>query len=110
MATQTNGEPRHHTQKMQNRLQETIDHLRSDIGKIDEPQLKSMFETSAEVLTGLNEARGGYRARVGRRSDRHRADIFARHDLARHIAVRRNAADIRGGRDRLRPPGILRPP
>ena len=35
---------------MQERLQETIDHLRQDIVKVDEPQLKAMFETSAEVL------------------------------------------------------------
>jgi len=31
--------------KMQHRLQETIDHLRGDIEKVDEPQLKAMFET-----------------------------------------------------------------
>ena len=54
MATaQSERDPRHHTQKMQRRLQETMDHLRDDIGKVDEPQLKAMFETSAEVLTGL---------------------------------------------------------
>ena len=41
---------------MQTRLQETIDHLRHDIGRVDEPQLKAMFETSAEVLTGLKKA------------------------------------------------------
>jgi uncharacterized membrane-anchored protein YhcB (DUF1043 family) len=48
--------PRHHTQQMQVRLRETIDHLRKDIDKVDEPQLKAMFETSAEVLTGLTKA------------------------------------------------------
>lgn len=48
--------PRHHTQNMQRRLQETIDHLRSDIDKVDEPQLRAMFETAAEVLTGLIKA------------------------------------------------------
>ncbi|WP_046869103.1 hypothetical protein [Microvirga massiliensis] len=48
--------PRHHTQNMQQRLQELIDHLRQDIATIDEPQLKAMFETSAEVLTGLVKA------------------------------------------------------
>jgi hypothetical protein len=29
---------------------ETITHLREDIGKVEEPQLRAMFETSAEVL------------------------------------------------------------
>jgi archaellum component FlaG (FlaF/FlaG flagellin family) len=47
---------RHHTQKMQKRLQETMDHLRRDIEIIDDPKLKAMFETSAEVLGGLVKA------------------------------------------------------
>jgi hypothetical protein len=45
MANAADRDPRHHTQKMQHRLQETIDHLRGDIEKVDEPQLKAMFET-----------------------------------------------------------------
>jgi hypothetical protein len=54
------SDPRHHTQKMQGRLQEIIDHLRGDIGKVSEPQLKAMFETSAEVLSGLKKAFSDY--------------------------------------------------
>jgi hypothetical protein len=50
------NDPRHHTQKMKARLQEDIAHLREDIRKVDEPQLKAMFETSAEVLGGLVKA------------------------------------------------------
>jgi hypothetical protein len=38
------------------RLQAIKDHLREDIEKVDEPQLKAMFETSAEVLGGLIKA------------------------------------------------------
>jgi hypothetical protein len=53
-------DPRHHTQKMKKRLQETIDHLREDIDKVDGPQLKAMFETSAEVLGGLVKAFSDY--------------------------------------------------
>jgi hypothetical protein len=49
-------DPRHHTRKLQQRLQETIDHLRQDVDKIEEPQAKAMFETSAEVLGGLVKA------------------------------------------------------
>jgi hypothetical protein len=41
---------------MQKRLQEIKDHLREDIDKVDEPQLKAMFETAAEVLGGLIKA------------------------------------------------------
>jgi hypothetical protein len=54
------SDPRHHTQKMKARLQETVDHLRADVAKVDEPQLKAMFETSAEVLLGLVKAFGDY--------------------------------------------------
>ena len=50
----------HHTQKMKQRLSETVDHLRDDITKVDEPQLKAMFETAAEVLTGLKMAFSDY--------------------------------------------------
>jgi hypothetical protein len=49
-------DPRHHTQKMQKALKEIQDHLREDMQKVDEPQLKAMFETSAEVLGGLRKA------------------------------------------------------
>jgi hypothetical protein len=53
-------DPIHHTQKMKQRLEETITHLRKDIEKVDEPQLKAMFETSAEVLGGLAKAFSDY--------------------------------------------------
>ncbi|WP_287389244.1 hypothetical protein [Mesorhizobium sp.] len=52
MASEADRDPRHHTRKMQALLQETMNHLRDDIGKVDEPQLKAMFETAAEVLGG----------------------------------------------------------
>jgi len=45
---------------MKKRFQETITHLREDVRKVDEPQLKAMFETAAEVLGGLTKAFGDY--------------------------------------------------
>jgi uncharacterized membrane-anchored protein YhcB (DUF1043 family) len=56
MASAADRDPRHHTQKMQRALQDIRNHLREDIQKVDEPQLKAMFETSAEVLSGLEKA------------------------------------------------------
>jgi hypothetical protein len=56
MASAADRDPRHHTQKMQKALQDIRNHLREDIKKVDEPQLKAMFETSAEVLSGLEKA------------------------------------------------------
>ncbi len=55
-----NGNPRHHVEKMKGQLQETIDHLREDVTKVDDPQFKALFETSAEVLTGLIKAFNDY--------------------------------------------------
>jgi len=37
MATVADRDPRHHTRKMQTRLQEIMDHLRGDIEKGEEP-------------------------------------------------------------------------
>jgi hypothetical protein len=48
--------PARHAEKTQMRLKEISDHLREDIDKIDEPQAKALFETSAEVLDGLIRA------------------------------------------------------
>jgi hypothetical protein len=56
MASAADRDPRHHTQKMRKALQDISSHLREDIEKVDEPQLKAMFETSAEVLGGLEKA------------------------------------------------------
>ncbi|MES0037004.1 hypothetical protein NKJ74_17230 [Mesorhizobium sp. M0046] len=56
MTSAADRDPRHHTQKMQKKLEEVKRHLREDIEKVDEPQLKAMFETSAEVIGGLQKA------------------------------------------------------
>jgi hypothetical protein len=56
MTSAADRDPVHHARKMQKALREIKDHLREDIEKVDEPQLKAMFETSAEVLGGLEKA------------------------------------------------------
>jgi hypothetical protein len=38
MPSVASQDPRHHTQKMQKRLADTVQHLRDDIGKVDEPE------------------------------------------------------------------------
>ncbi|MCB1883593.1 MAG: hypothetical protein KDG89_06280 [Geminicoccaceae bacterium] len=60
MVSETDRHPRHHVRKMQTHLQELMNHLREDIDKVDEPQLKAMFETAAEVLGGLKKTFGDY--------------------------------------------------
>jgi hypothetical protein len=49
-------DPRHHTQKIQTKLGSLIEHLRADVQKVNEPQARALFETSAEVLKGLKTA------------------------------------------------------
>ena len=45
-----------HTAVIAGKLQESIDHLRKDVGTIDDLRAKALFETSAEVLGGLYTA------------------------------------------------------
>jgi len=56
MSDAIDRDPHHHTQRMRLAFQQLQDHLREDIEKVDEPQLRAMFETSAEVLGGLIKA------------------------------------------------------
>jgi hypothetical protein len=56
MQGEQTSDPRYHTRRMRERLREDIDHLRDDVETVDEPQLKAMFETAAEVLGGLAKA------------------------------------------------------
>ena len=60
MPVKAESDPRHHTQEMKACLREIVDHLPRDIDKVDEPQLKAMFETSAEVLGGLTKTFSDY--------------------------------------------------
>ena len=48
--------PREHTSKVKKELSALTDHLRRDIEKLNDPAAKALFETSAEVLIGLQKA------------------------------------------------------
>lgn len=56
-------DPRYHTQKLQREMRDLIAHLRADVEKVEEPQAKAMFETSAEVLGALVKAFQDYEQR-----------------------------------------------
>jgi hypothetical protein len=49
-------DPRAHTANVRKEFRELIEHLRGDINKIDEPKAQALFETAAEVITGLETA------------------------------------------------------
>ena len=41
-------------------MRQLIEHLREDVGKVTEPKAQALFETTAEVLTGLVKALDDY--------------------------------------------------
>lgn len=49
-------DPRYHTANIRAALDDVIRHLRDDIREFDEPKAQALFETTAEVLTGLRTA------------------------------------------------------
>jgi hypothetical protein len=60
MKPSSENNPVHHTQKIKAKMRQLVDHLRKDIGKVTEPKAQALFETSAEVLTGLVKAFADY--------------------------------------------------
>lgn len=56
MKTPLADDPRYHTQRLKTQIRALIDHLRSDVEKVSDPKAQALFETSAEVLTGLAKA------------------------------------------------------
>jgi hypothetical protein len=56
METIASKDPRAHTANVRKEFRELIDHLRGDIGKMDEPKAQALFETAAEVISGLDTA------------------------------------------------------
>jgi len=54
METIASKDPRAHTANVRKEFRELIDHLRGDIHKIDEPKAQALFETAAEVISGLD--------------------------------------------------------
>ena len=56
METIASKDPRAHTANVRKEFRELIEHLRSDVNKIDEPKAQALFETAAEVISGLDMA------------------------------------------------------
>lgn len=49
-----------HSEQARKGFQELIEQLRNGIEQVDDPKAKALFETSAEVLTGLKTAFSHY--------------------------------------------------
>lgn len=50
------NDPKAHVRNIAQMLTEIIDHVREDVDRVDEPKAQVLFETTAEVLTGLRTA------------------------------------------------------
>ncbi len=56
------SDPVRHTTKTRAKLTALAEHLRGDVEKVDEPRAQALFETTAEVLLGLERAFADYEA------------------------------------------------
>ena len=59
----TESNPRHHAAKIKGMLNGVIEHAREDVQKVDDPKAQALFETTAEVLSGLVTAYTHYEAK-----------------------------------------------
>jgi hypothetical protein len=62
------SDPRHHTIKIRGMLNDTINHVREDVAKVNDPKAQALFETTAEVLRGLVTAYEHFEQRGGERA------------------------------------------
>ena len=56
MKTIASTDPKAHTANIREGFQEMIQHLREDVEKVEEPRAQALFETAAEVMSGLDMA------------------------------------------------------
>ncbi|AXY74154.1 hypothetical protein D3H65_09285 [Paraflavitalea soli] len=60
MDNKSTSNPMEHTANIKKEFKVLINHLRQDVLKVDDPAAKALFETSAEVLVGLEKAFSDY--------------------------------------------------
>ena len=63
MKSLNTNDPLAHTANIKNEFKVLIDHLREDVTKVNDPAAKALFETSAEVLIGLDKAFSDYESK-----------------------------------------------
>ncbi|MGN6491894.1 MAG: hypothetical protein ACTHLE_07845 [Agriterribacter sp.] len=56
MENKNTSDPKAHTANIKKEFKMLVNHLREDITKVDDPAAKALFETSAEVIIGLEKA------------------------------------------------------
>jgi len=63
METKQTANALEHTANIRNEFKALIEHLRQDVQKVDDLRAKALFETSAEVLGGLDKAFSDYESK-----------------------------------------------
>ena len=63
MEKKNSSNPMEHTANIKKEFRELINHLREDVEKVDDPSAKALFETSAEVIGGLEKAFSDYESK-----------------------------------------------
>jgi len=56
MEKSASSNPLEHTANIKKEFRKLSEHLREDIDKVSDPEAKSLFEVSAEVIDGLEKA------------------------------------------------------
>jgi hypothetical protein len=63
MENKKTSNPLEHTANIKKEFKTLIDHLRDDVNKVDDLSAKALFETSAEVIGGLEKAFSDYESK-----------------------------------------------
>ena len=63
MAQEQISNPIYHADRIKGMLSNTINHIREDEQRVNDLQAKALFETTAEVLSGLVKAYNDYEQR-----------------------------------------------
>ena len=56
MEKSPSNDPLEHTANIKKEFRKLSEHLREDVEKVSDPEAKSLFEVSAEVIDGLEKA------------------------------------------------------
>jgi hypothetical protein len=49
-------DPRVHARNIRSELHDLVGHVRRDVERVEDPRARALFETTAEVLVGLEKA------------------------------------------------------
>ncbi len=58
---ESTSSPRYHVDNVQRMMNDLVQHIQQDEGRIDDPQALALFEVTREVLKGLNKAFDDYK-------------------------------------------------